>query len=195
MTFACSSAAMAVFPVTLPPGCAKLAIRPVATGSPTPVMTIGISFVACFAACAGGVCQATMMSTLRRRFGSQAIKCACVFACRSELQSDVLFLGIAEIAQPPECRQEGCGSGFPRTRMPIVCGVAVCWERAASGQVAAAPPNREMNSRRFIVPLQAEGRILPHRGVRTLQCIAAKLIVEWQRWAKNGYGDQRRMIT
>ena len=40
-----------------------------------------------------------------------------------------------------------------------------------------------MNSRRFMgSPPQAGSRTLPHRCARTLLCIAAKLIVEWQRW-------------
>jgi hypothetical protein len=40
-----------------------------------------------------------------------------------------------------------------------------------------------MNSRRFMgCPPQTGGRRLPHRYVKTLLCITAKLIVEWQRW-------------
>ncbi len=42
-------------PVTLPPGRARLATKPVPTGSPTLAITIGISRVACFAAVAVGV--------------------------------------------------------------------------------------------------------------------------------------------
>ena len=51
-------------PVTLPPGRSKLATSPVATGSPAPAITIGISRVACFAANAVGVKNVTMRSTL-----------------------------------------------------------------------------------------------------------------------------------
>ena len=53
-------------PVRFPPGLARLAIKPVPTGSPTGAMTIGISRVAFFAAIADGVSEATMMSTLAR---------------------------------------------------------------------------------------------------------------------------------
>ena len=53
-------------PVTLPPGLARLSTRPVATGSPAPAITIGMSRVACFAANADGVKNVTMRSTLRR---------------------------------------------------------------------------------------------------------------------------------
>src|SRR5262245_35308493 len=52
-------------PVTLPPGRAKFATRPVPTGSPA-IAKIGISRVACFAAKAQGVKIAAMTSTLRR---------------------------------------------------------------------------------------------------------------------------------
>jgi hypothetical protein len=40
-----------------------------------------------------------------------------------------------------------------------------------------------MNSRRLMgSPLQARSRTLLQRGTRTLLCVTAKLIVEWQRW-------------
>src|SRR5215471_7830341 len=51
-------------PVRLPPGRARLATRPVLTGSFTVAKTIGIIAVACFAAIAAGVVDATMRSTL-----------------------------------------------------------------------------------------------------------------------------------
>jgi hypothetical protein len=59
------SVVISLMPVRLPPGRAKLATKPVPTGSPTPVKTIGIVEVALFAACAAGVPPATITSTLR----------------------------------------------------------------------------------------------------------------------------------
>jgi ATP-dependent protease HslVU (ClpYQ) peptidase subunit len=59
--------------------------------------------------------------------------------------------------------------------------------RAASGHAAAAPPSSVMNSRRLMgSPPQTGGRRLPHRYVKTLLCITAKLIVEWQRMGWTG---------
>ena len=53
-------------PVTLPPGRARLAIRPAATGSPTFVITMGMAVVAFFAANADVPSVTTIRSTLRR---------------------------------------------------------------------------------------------------------------------------------
>src|SRR5215831_14424147 len=53
-------------PVTLPPGRARLATRPLATGSSTSAITIGMTDVACFAATTGAAECVTMTSTLSR---------------------------------------------------------------------------------------------------------------------------------
>jgi hypothetical protein len=53
-------------PVTLPPGRARLATRPVPTGSDTAANTIGMTAVACFAARVGGVADVTMTSSFSR---------------------------------------------------------------------------------------------------------------------------------
>ena len=65
-TLPMTSAAPPARPVILPPGRARLATRPLATGSPTCPITIGISLVACFAAKAAGVWNTTMISTFDR---------------------------------------------------------------------------------------------------------------------------------
>ena len=52
-------------PVTLPPGCARLATNPDLTGSKLPKNTIGIDVVAAFAARTLAAPTATMTSTLR----------------------------------------------------------------------------------------------------------------------------------
>ena len=64
--FAAVSGAMLDSPVILPPGRARLATRPVPTGSPTDTMTIGIDAVASFAASAQGVKIAAITSTRER---------------------------------------------------------------------------------------------------------------------------------
>jgi hypothetical protein len=51
--------------VIFPPGRARLAMRPLCTGSPALVMTIGIVRVLCLAAITFCVADATMTSTLR----------------------------------------------------------------------------------------------------------------------------------
>src|SRR5262249_23475838 len=62
-------------PVRLPPGRARLATRPVATGSPGSAKTIGIIVVACFAAKIDWVPYVTITSTLSRT-NSAAISAA-----------------------------------------------------------------------------------------------------------------------
>ena len=64
--FVLNSGLTADNPVTFPPGLARLATSPVATGSPVPVMTMGIVPVSCLAAPTATVLDVTMMSTLRR---------------------------------------------------------------------------------------------------------------------------------
>jgi hypothetical protein len=49
----------------VPPDRARLATSPLATGSATRPMTIGIVLVACLAATAAGVLEAKIASTLR----------------------------------------------------------------------------------------------------------------------------------
>src|SRR5262245_19299228 len=63
-------------PVTLPPGRAREATRPVPTGSPAVANTIGMTDVACFAATVGGVEDVTMTSTFSRT-NSAAISANC----------------------------------------------------------------------------------------------------------------------
>jgi hypothetical protein len=70
MRFPPISAAVADSPVTLPPGRARVAIRPVSTGAPAGAMTIGIVAVAFFAANTAGVNLATITSTLSRTSSS-----------------------------------------------------------------------------------------------------------------------------
>src|SRR5262249_19680896 len=63
---AASSTPMSLIPVTLPPGRLRLATRPVWTGSPALLNTIGIVVVAALAASAAGMLGVAMTATLRR---------------------------------------------------------------------------------------------------------------------------------
>ena len=60
------SAVTSVRPVMFAPGRARLFTIPPLTGSPTAPMTMGIVFVACFAARAAGIPSVTSTSTLSR---------------------------------------------------------------------------------------------------------------------------------
>src|SRR5258707_14051836 len=82
-------------------------------------------------------------------------------------------------------RTRGVYSRLERPLRKPIAGITGCCARAANGQAAAAMPSSVMNSRRFMgCPPQTGGRTLPHRYAKTLLCITAKLIVEWQRWVK-----------
>src|SRR5215470_15984053 len=77
-------------PVMLPPGRARLATNPVATGSPAEAMTIGIVCVALFAACTAGVNSATMTLTLSRT-NSAATALACSVLPSADRHSTKMF--------------------------------------------------------------------------------------------------------
>ena len=99
--FPTSSGARAASPVTLPPGRARLATRPLPTGSLTPTITMGIVVVACLAASAAGVSphhQDVHLETDQLgREGREPL----VLPCRhAVLHDEVLAFDIAERAHP-----------------------------------------------------------------------------------------------
>ena len=88
-------------PVTLPPGRASEATRPVPTRSPAPAITIGMTFVAFFAAMDDGVPLVTMTSTLSRMNSSRDLGEALLASLRPAiLDGDGSILDPAEFAQP-----------------------------------------------------------------------------------------------
>jgi hypothetical protein len=92
------SALMFETPVTLPAGRAKFVTKPVATGSPTMDMIIGICLVARMAARAPGVLIATMTST--RAFLHRERRKAIVLPFRgSNHEAQVPVFVIAKLAQ------------------------------------------------------------------------------------------------
>ncbi len=138
-------------PVTLPPGRARLATRPVPTGSPAAAKTIGMTDVACMAATITAVADVTMTSTLRRT------NSAAISAARSERPSAQRYsIAIVRPSIQPSSRNRCTKAathwpwdeGVPATRNPMVGSLAACCARAASGHVAAAPPSVAKNFRR-----------------------------------------------
>ena len=139
-------------PVRLPPGRARLATRPVPTGSPDTANTIGITALARFIAIESLLEVVTMTSTLRRtnsaaisatRSGRPCAQRCSIATVRSSLQpSSRRRCRKAEVFRP-------LFSGLVGPRYPMVGNFAVCrCAFAASGHAAAAPPSRVMNSRR-----------------------------------------------
>src|SRR6516162_5250552 len=140
-------------PVTLPPGRARLATMPLATGSPTLAKTIGMSDVACFAARTCGVPEVTMTSTLSRT------NSAAIWAKRSARPSDQRYsIVIVRPSIHPSSRSR-CTKAATHSlaaervlwpKKPMVGSFAGCCARAASGQAAADPAIALMKSRRRI---------------------------------------------
>jgi len=98
--FPAISVALADKPLTLPPGRARLAMSPVPTGSPAGAMTIGIWFVARFAACTAGVWEATMTSTFRRTSSAAKSGRRVCFPSAPQFDYYVLTLNISKFMQP-----------------------------------------------------------------------------------------------
>src|SRR3954469_25103449 len=93
------SGAISELPVALPPGRARLATRPVPTGSLLAPSTIGIVPVAFLAAKPAGVPAVTMMSTRARQFFGK-IRQQFLIACRRlPLDGDVFAIDIAELLE------------------------------------------------------------------------------------------------
>ena len=128
-------------PVTLPPGRARLATRPLPTGSSTSAKTIGTTDDARFAATAAFP-PVTMTSTLSRT------NSAAISAKRSVRPSAQRYwiATVRPSIQPSSCSRctkaavhgpQAEAAAVPKN--PIVGSFAGCCARAASGHVAAPP--------------------------------------------------------
>jgi hypothetical protein len=103
--FPLKSGATMLKPVAFPPGRARLATRPAATGSPMMAMTIGIVPVAVLSALAAGVPPVTMTSTLRPTRSAASSASPSTRSCPpSPFNRDRLPVDIAKVAQPFEQR-------------------------------------------------------------------------------------------
>src|SRR5215467_2236882 len=148
-------------PVTLPPGRARLATRPVLTGSPVAAKTMGMTDVACLAAKTMPVPDVTITSTLRWT-NSAAISAARSVRPSVQRYSTAIVRPSIKPSSRIRCTKAATHwlwvAGVPEPKYPMVGSFAGCCPRAASGQ-AAAPPNSAMNSRRsfdYLVGKQKE---------------------------------------
>jgi hypothetical protein len=137
-------------PVMLPPGRARLATRPMATGSYPNTKAIGIAEVACLSVGAA-LSFVTMTSTLSRT------NSAAISAMRSGRPSDHrCSMAMVRPSIQPSSRSRatkaavhGAQAVASPPRNPIVGSLADRCARAASGHAATAPPINAMNSRRL----------------------------------------------
>src|SRR5262249_25826786 len=140
-------------PVTLPPGRARLAIRPVPTGSPITAETIGMTPVACFAAMTGGVAYVTMTSTLSRT-NSAAISARRSLRPSAQRYSTATVRPSVHPSSRSRCAKAAThwlmAKGVLGPKKPMVGSFADC-ARVTTGHIAAAPPISVMNSRRPII--------------------------------------------
>src|SRR6516165_7390000 len=127
--FACRSITIALRPVTLPPGRARLATRPVPTGLPEAAMTIGIVAVACLAAIAASV-PLVMIKSTSRRINSVARSGKAIIRSlgRAVFDNKVVTFDISEVAQTfAQSVQIGsvCGSRnrFQHADTPLLSGL------------------------------------------------------------------------
>jgi hypothetical protein len=145
------SAARVARPVTLPPGLARLATRPLLTGSPAVANTIGMTDVARLAAKIVGVPDVTMISTLSRT-NSAAI------SAKRSLRPSPQRYSIARLRPSiqPSSRSrwtKGAAHSLAAERVlwpknPMVGSFFGCCALAASGHATVAPPSSATNSRR-----------------------------------------------
>src|SRR6516164_2474855 len=138
-------------PVMLPPGRDRLATKPLPTGSFATANTIGMTDVACFTA-SSAVPDVTMTSTF------SWTNSAAISTNRSSRPSPHRYsTAMVRPSIQPKSRNRCAkaathwlqADGVVVPRNPIVGSFPACCARAATGHVAAAPPTRVMNSRRF----------------------------------------------
>src|SRR5262245_39140422 len=128
-----SSGTKLASPVTLPPGRAKLAIRPSATGSTEVVITMGMVVVAFFVANTGAVDVPTMTSTLRRT-SSATSSGRRSFFCSANRYSMVIFFPSIQPSLLSSCRNASTRTALPeavllsrkpmRNTFPVCCALA-----------------------------------------------------------------------
>ena len=100
------------FPVTLPPGRARLATKPAPTGSPEFAITMGMVVVAFFAANAGGVAETTIRSTLRRTRSAASSGRRSGF-CSANRYSMVMFFPSIHPSLLSSCRNASKRTALP----------------------------------------------------------------------------------
>ena len=130
-------------PVALLAGLARLAARPLPTGSVASAKTIEIVTVACFAASAGPVAQVTIRSTFALA-NSVAISAARSFRPSAHRASIWRLRPSVQPSSPSRCtRTESHGPPTAEVDAPRNPSLRTrsCCARAASGHATAAPPS------------------------------------------------------
>jgi hypothetical protein len=133
-----------------PPGRARLATRPLPTGSPALAKTIGIVVVACLAASGARVPAATITSTLRRTnsAASSGRRSSRFSACLSS--RTMLLPSIQPNSRSASTKADrSSGVAKPALKRAILNTFSGCCARAASGHAIALPASA-MNSRLFM---------------------------------------------
>src|SRR6516162_3762508 len=143
-------------PVTLPPGRARLAIRPVPTGSPAPAKTMGMTDVASMAATTTAVPDVTMTSTLRWT-NSAAISAARSVRPSAQRYSIAMVRPSIQPSSRSRCTKAATHwpwvAGVAEPKYPMVGRVPGCCARAATGHAIVAPPR----SRDEVAPFHLRG--------------------------------------
>src|SRR5262249_5183316 len=141
-------------PVMLPPGRARLATRPNATGSPARVITMGMVVVAFFAANATPIPETTMRSTLRRTNSAARSDMRSGF-CSANRYSVVMFFPSIQPSLLSSCRNTSTSSvlleAVLESRKPMQVIFPVCCARAKEALNSRAAATRQVIIFVFIV--------------------------------------------
>jgi hypothetical protein len=151
----------------LPPGRLRLATRPVWTGSPPPLKTIGMVVVADLAADAAAVLPGVAMTATRRRTRSAANsgRPIIIIVRPSVFDGHVAALNITGFAQSlAECRHEMCVRlGRPALEEPDHRHRPLLRARNERPCRCRAAEKRDELAPSHVCSPSAEDRILPHR--------------------------------
>src|SRR5215471_9959368 len=162
-------------PVMFEPGRARLATRPVATGSPGSAKTIGTLFVACLAARAHWVPYVIIKSTFSWT-NSAASSSARSFLPSAQRYSIATVCPSIQPSSRSRCTKTTTHwlpiEAVVEPRKPMVGSFPGCRARAAIGHATAAPPSSVMNSRRIIrSPRRRERSAYREFGGRRLRAL------------------------
>ncbi len=157
-------------PVTLPPGRAKLATKPLATGSLPIANTMGITDVACLTA-------GTAVPTVTMTLTFSSTNSAAIAAKRSlsaQRYSIATVRPLIQPSSPSRCSKAATSllhtEGVPEAKNPTLGILAGCCAVATSGRTAAATPSRVTNCRLLIGEPSLHAHTLPRCCLKAL-CI------------------------
>src|SRR5262249_2157707 len=168
-------------PVMLPPGLAKLATKPLPTGSIATAKTIGMAVVTCTTV--GTALPTVTITSTFKRTNSAAIS-----TYRSVRQSDQRYsIAMVRFSIQPNSRRcatkaavHGLKAEASAPRKPIVGSFPACCARAAIGQ-ATAPPSSVTNSRRLVSDIGLPPALAPAVGLPQAQPAAEGPPSPWDR--------------